>query len=347
MRRSTRILTAVWFIAILAIPGVASIFSERETIANRPVSEFPEADAEEILTGDFFENVDNFVEDRLSIRERAIETEATISFDVFSDSPNPEVYIGDDDFLFIAATFDRPCESDAEGVWIEPSTVTERIGALRFELEENNAEFFFTVVPEKAWVYPDLLPDSVENRDCADELVTDLRDELAGQTGYLDIFDLLLTEAPLTEDRLYQRTDTHWNSFGRAVAAEFIIDAIEPGLYDQDALVDLGEVDKPEGGDLAQLLGIDVFDRDVRLQTTREFITTETIEEVGAQRRWQSSTADTDAAPLIPGRTIVVTDSHLNTSASFFNQYFEDLHVIRWQDINDDNVEAAIVRPTE
>ena len=177
-----------------------------------------------------------------------------------------------------------------DSVWIEPSTVTERIGALRFELEENNAEFFFTVVPEKAWVYPDLLPDSVENRDCADELVTDLRDELAGQTGYLDIFDLLLTEAPLTEDRLYQRTDTHWNSFGRAVAAEFIIDAIEPGLYDQDALVDLGEVDKPEGGDLAQLLGIDVFDRDVRLQTTREFITTETIEEVGAQRRWQSST---------------------------------------------------------
>lgn len=339
MTKTTRILTVVWFVALLAVPGVATIFSNRETIANRPVATAPELTLDGVSNGDYFEAADSYLEDRLSIRERAIEVNAAIAYEIFDDSVSPSVYIGKDGYLFLAGTFELPCQSNDDGSWPEPTRVAEMTRGLGDALATRNADFFFTVVPEKGWAYPELLPGAVPGRECTRPLLEALRTELADEPGYLDLFTFVLDQAQASPEALYQRTDTHWNNFGRTVAAEFLIDSIAPGTYDRDALVSGDVAVKPDGGDLAALLGYGIADSDMRISTIREGVTTESVDAPGSQLEWRSVSA---GPPLVPGRTVIVTDSHLNSAANQLAPWFESVRFIRWQELRHESVPAEV-----
>ena len=340
MTKTTRILTVVWFVLLLAVPGVATIFSNRETIANRPVTTAPELTLDGVSNGEYFEAADSYLEDRLSVRERAIEANAAIAYEVFEDSASPSVYIGRDGYLFLAGTFELPCQTNDEGSWPEPNRVVEMTRRLDGALDDNGADLYFTIVPEKGWAYPELLPGAVPSMACTKPLLDDLRFAIADEPSYLDLFTFVLERAQTDPEALYQRTDTHWNNYGRTVASEFLVNAMAPGTYDREALVYADYVEKPDGGDLAQLLGYGVGDGDVRIATEREGVTTESIDAPGAQREWRSVSTSSldDTASLVPGRTVIVTDSHLNTAANQLAPWFESVRIIPWQELQHESV---------
>ncbi len=339
MTKTTRILMVVWFVGLLAVPGVATMWSTRDTIANRPVTVAPSLSLDGVLGGDYFEGLDSYLEDRLSVRDRAIEANAGLAYEVFGDSTNPGVYVGKDGYLFLAGTFELPCQDNDEGTWPAPARVADATSELREALAQRDAELFFTIVPEKGWAYPELLPGAIPGRECTAPLLDALRAELADEPGYLDLFSFVLNEARTNPEPLYQRTDTHWNNYGRTVAAEFLVDAMAPGTYDRGALVFGEVVPKPEGGDLAQLLGYDIADSDVRISTVRDGVTTQSVDAPGAQREWRSVTT---GPALVPGRTVIVTDSHLNTAANQLANWFESVRVVPWQELQNESVAGEI-----
>ncbi|MDA7979448.1 MAG: hypothetical protein MPJ50_11850 [Pirellulales bacterium] len=146
----------------------------------------------------------------------------------------------------------RPFSADELRHWVQ--TIIER----RNWLAERGIEYTVVFAPNKHTVYGEFLPSSVTR---------------IGTHSRLDqLTDALLTDTPVTfvdlraalfqaknENRLYHRTDTHWNDVGaligsRAVAAK-LVERLE-GTVALPAGSFNVSLRRTSGGDLAQMLGL-------------------------------------------------------------------------------------------
>lgn len=118
--------------------------------------------------------------------------------------------------------------------------------------------FYFIVIPNKATIYPEYLPDSVKRSGDGCRF-----DQLIGYMSEhtdLNIIDVrkALIEAKRSE-RAYHKTDTHWNEHGAFLAYVRLIDEMaddaaglsRPSMDEMEVLVEEGP-----GGDLAHMLGL-------------------------------------------------------------------------------------------
>ncbi|MGI9601046.1 MAG: alginate O-acetyltransferase AlgX-related protein [Acidimicrobiales bacterium] len=323
MTHRTRVLVCVWFAVLLVVPAVATLLVRRQTVDNRELTSFPTIDIDGLLYGDVPEGVDAYLEDRLSVRELAVEADARVAIDLFDDSPNPNVLLGDDGWLFTAAAFTMVCEPD----WPEVDDVTRQLRRLEANLGQHDASLTTMIVPEKGWAYPERLPAAVPDEECADRRLTELRDELVTTDHYFDLWSHVQTEVAASPDPLYWRTDTHWNDPGRVVILPHLIEWLEPGVFDPDAAVVAG-VNVTDGGDLAAQVGVDMPDQSPNYVIQRPRATTRTEPLVpGLVNRHITEGAD----PVIEGKTLILTDSHLYNSASLLAPWFEDVVILRWQ----------------
>lgn len=323
MSHRTRIAVCIWFALLLVVPLVATFFVRRQTVDNRAVVAFPDIDADGLLYGDVPDGIDSYLEDRLSVRELAVEADARVAIDLFDDSPNPNVLLGSDGWLFSAAAFTNVCDPE----WPAAGEVARQLRRLEATLAQRNGSLTTMIVPEKGWAYPERLPDAVPDQGCAAATLDRLRLELETTGHYFDLWSRVQAEVAASDGPLYWRTDTHWNDPGRVAILPHLIEALGPGVYDPDAAVVTG-VMHTDGGDLADQVGIDMADEAPDYVYLRPDSTTSTEPLVpGLVNRHVTEGAD----PVIEGRTLIITDSHLYNSSSLLAPWFEDVVILRWQ----------------
>jgi len=127
-------------------------------------------------------------------------------------------------------------------------------------LRERGARYIFVIAPNSQSIYPEFLPDSmqgVSQRTRTDDLIEYIR-----KTTDIEMIDLrqALLEAKKVkpEERLFMRTDTHWNDLGSFRAYEYLMQKLKVHYSSLKPLkMNQFEIVKQttQGGDLAGLLG--------------------------------------------------------------------------------------------
>jgi alginate O-acetyltransferase complex protein AlgJ len=274
-----------------------------------------------------------YFEDHFGLRARLVRWQALLRLRVLGVSASPDVIVGREGWMFYAG--DGAAEDIASAV---PFTRAE-LEAWRTTLEHtqnwmaaHGIAYVFVLAPDKHEVYPELLPPSVrrvgaETR--SDALVRYLRD-----VSTVPVLDL---RGPLSaakgRERIYHRTDTHWNDRGAFAASQALLRMLAPrlttpaqgrGAFAARAVV-------VPGLDLARMLGIadSVTEVDLRL-VPREPARARIVEPARPDARLMDARLVTEQdAPGRP-RAVVFRDSFGSALIPFLSEEFSRA-VYLWQ----------------
>ncbi len=220
-----RVLVLVALLGIGA-PGLATLAGvdrERPGGENRELAPWPHAGWDAGTLRAWPGAAARYFEDHFAFRARLVRWQAAVRLEWLGVSPSPEVLAGRDGWLFYAADGGLDDFASAEpfsqadlDVWRETLQHTSDW------LQGRGVAYLFVLAPDKHAVYPEFMPAGVRRVGAdtrTDVLVRYLRDH--STVPVLDLRPALLAAKP--HERLYHRTDTHWNDRGAFVAYQQIL----------------------------------------------------------------------------------------------------------------------------
>jgi hypothetical protein len=231
MRRIEDIALIIFFLAALALPvvGLALGFDPgRAHKENRVLAPFPPVSLKRHVLGSFPEKFRAYFEDHFGFRNMLIEWQAKVKVKWLGVSSSKRVILGKDGWLF-----QPPYDNSLE--WYRgprPLTVAELaqwqrvLKARRDWLAERGIRYIFVIAPEKHTIYPEYVPEAFRRM----QEVSRLEQLVRYMKEHSDV-EILDLRQPLMEakgrERLYHRTDSHWNEYGafigyQAIAAELM-----------------------------------------------------------------------------------------------------------------------------
>ena len=165
------------------------------------------------VNGDFGDKFENWFSKRFAYRSAVVSAFSSVREHLLSTG-NDQVTVGKDGFLFfndaLSATSSSLSMTDGE-----ISAAADALASLSRYAKERGAAFLFVCAPNKATVYPEMLPSrffSPENGDL-DRLFSALAER---GVDFVDLRDVLAAEKE--SGQLYFKRDTHWNGRGALFA---------------------------------------------------------------------------------------------------------------------------------
>ena len=227
MRTWDRLLIAA-FAILLMVPGVGLVAGigqssgqdENRELAAPPVVAFDWTSIRALPDG-----FSRYFEDHFAFRGALVRAQAAVRLLALGSTPSTDVIAGRDGWLFYAADgaiedfiVDSPLSASDLETW------RRTLQHVQGWLAAQGIRFVFVIVPDKHQVYPEMMPASVRplrSEPRLDQLITYLRDR--STVNMVDLRPALL--AAKAHERIYHRTDTHWNDRGALVAYQQIATA--------------------------------------------------------------------------------------------------------------------------
>lgn len=299
---------------------------------------------------DAFDQTTRFLTDRMPLRAQAVRANTTIWTDIFATVPRYDsrqeealpfaraieqhgrdtrarqnadlrgpatASTGSDGWLYVPEEFSFACSKKMSN-----ARLLQRWGRLVRGVRASGRQAALFVVPHKASVYPEHLPEKYPFDHCALEAKERLWRTLAKDGPALGVLELrseLLRLKADAGDRLFQRKDMHWTTLGALVLVDAALDALGDGVrLDRSEIVGRGS--ERYTGDLSIVGGRPETDTRMEYDVVRPL-----------------------SAPRVPGRTLLVCDSFAYRWLRLFKPYFEDVRYISWYE-DDRKILAAIRR---
>lgn len=305
------LLTAVLGFAVVVAPTVAYSIGVRATPnQNRATTNFDDL----YLGWNGLATLGGFIDDRLPLRAEATDFDGWIDRHVFDEEPafggkaSPRVIRGDQGWLFLYDDVNYACSGLA--------TVADDLDRLvRFAdtIAASGRPVTVAVAPNKSTVYADLLPDEFPGQGCLldySNQIWSYFDSMSSRITWVDLRTELVEARSENLEFLYLPIDSHWNTLGSTIAAKAIVESIQPGVWDDSAIVDLGVTEY--AGDLSMLLGESTIDSTAQVGVNRVGLKSEpeevrdsgNVNQIDRTRRHSG-----DGLSLIPGHTLFLVDS--------------------------------------
>ena len=177
-------------------------------------------------------------------------------------SLNPQqAYIGKEGWVFLGDSYQSGISSRRSGLTTEDQQVAEKIklGLLKWNefFKANGVDDFLIMLgPDKATIYPEYLPNWAKPADLVrtDAVLGDI-----GSSLFFDTRKALLEAKKVYENRVYYKTDTHWNNLGAWIAFDGFIKelsskSVNDGIWLKDEDVSFYQYNGRHGGDLSNFL---------------------------------------------------------------------------------------------
>ena len=327
MYRWDRILIAL-FLLVIAIPGTGLLLGiEDHGVAgeNRVLAPAPTIRGDRASLWTLPDAFTRYVEDRFPLRSWLVRTQAELRFRVLGVSPSPDVVAGRDGWYFYTGdgaiedyTSAEPMTAGDLEVW------RQTLQDIQDWLAARGIAYVFVIAPDKHAIYPEMMPPSIRQlrrESHTDELVRYLRER--STVNVLDLRPALL-EAKHGE-RIYQRTDTHWNDRGAHVAYQQIVAALGPAIptaaLPRAAFNDVAR--RVPGLDLGAMMGLEhlIVEEDLAL-TPRQPRRARVVEPErpnphGIEARLATEIDD----PRLP-RAVIFRDSFASSLIPFLSEHF-------------------------
>ncbi len=254
------ILIAV-FALMLAIPAVRMLttpFETYSTAEKRKLAVIPEIRFNSKLLNEFPRKFENFFNDHFGHRKAFLRFYNYTKVVWFKQSPNKTFLVGKDDWLFlgmpdVVKDFRgmTKLSNEQKNSWADRLMQKERF------FRQKGVQYLFVVEPDKKTIYPEYYPDHINQLHSFSkryQLTTHLPKETASY--FLDLTEPLLKAK--NYERLYFKTDSHWNDVGAFVAYQSIIKKInqwypEISIIQRSNLV-IREVESIGGGNAEGLM---------------------------------------------------------------------------------------------
>ncbi len=301
-------LALILFFALLLIaPHIVELWEdgsnpasvEKRKMASRP-------DSSLILKSfpDYTALFEKYYNDSFGLREQLIRWNNRLRLMLFAESPIPGVRLGREGWLFYANEW---ALEEYENVIPYKPQELRKIREITEErlrwLDRRGIKLFILVAPGKATIYSEYLPSAIHRMGSQSRL-DQLADYLHSDPGieFIDPRDALFTAKPA--QRLYHRTDTHWNDYGALIGYVTLMERIThyfPAV--RKPSVDDFTVSKAEGegGDLARMLSLDDVIKEKRITVAPKF----TPRAVDGSRPYPDPVDTT----VYPGREMVVKET--------------------------------------
>jgi alginate O-acetyltransferase complex protein AlgJ len=201
-----------------------------------------------------------YYRDQFGFRANLIRWHALLLYRTLHQSPSGDVLIGRDDWLWYADDYSledyhsrQPFKREELELWRR--TLEER----QTWLAKRGIRFLLVLACDKYMIYPEYLPTGMQRPAIpyrVDELAGFLRDH--SSIPVVALHEPLL--AAKAGDRLYQRTDSHWNDHGAYVGYREIMNRLHD-WFPTVAPLPLSSFEPrtvtTEGWDLARMMGLD------------------------------------------------------------------------------------------
>jgi len=331
------------FVAAVTLPlaaTVAGIGRADATEENRQLAPWPGLPYDRVRLAVWPDAFTRYYTDHFAFRSTLVRWQARARVQALQSSPTPDVLLGRNGWLFYGT--DGAIEDFTASDPFAPEELEHWCATLRHTqdwLERQGRTFLFVVTPDKHLVYPDHMPPGVRRlgrQTRAAQLVRHLREHSTVRA--LDLTDPLRTAG--AAERLYHRTDTHWNDVGAFTAYREIMARLpRPDLAPAPtrADFDLRRAWTP-GRDLARMLGLGAVLREdaVWLEPHRPR-TARVVEPVQADRDLMYARVVTERPGTWP-RAVIFRDSFASALIPHLSEHFSRA-VYLWQN----DVDPALV----
>ncbi len=197
-------------IFILAILGLAVYHVVTPDLAysageKRALEQMPELSLDSVTSGRFMERAEDYLQDQFPLRAQAMTLKTGTQLLLGKRESQGVYYSGDDRLM---ERFDG----------MDPENYAETVAAVKSFAERNpGPEYYFLMVPNAVWRYPELLPAGAETEDQG-AFIDTFFTEIGGVMTPVDVRKEFRAYNP-SED-LYYRTDHHWTTDGAYLAAQ-------------------------------------------------------------------------------------------------------------------------------
>jgi alginate O-acetyltransferase complex protein AlgJ len=210
------------------------------------------------FTTEFRSSYTRYFNDHFGFRSLLVRANFIFRYVSLGISPSNQVIFGKDGWLFYTGEGEI---EDFRGITKYDAKTLEKwaktLEMKRIWLEERGIRYLFVVPPNKSSIYGEFLPDPynrVRESNALDELFEYLKKHT--RVKVVDFRQALL--AAKSKERVYHRTNTHWNEYGAFIAYRQIMKPVVqwfPSLRIQTIDDYLIEKKIGGGGDLADLIG--------------------------------------------------------------------------------------------
>lgn len=336
MRRLSNALLVACVLSAISLPlgiNIAGMDGADAAAENRTLAEWPALDGSIESIGRFGNRFGHWFEDHFGLRGRLIRWYGITRYFWMGVSPTQTVTIGRDGWLFY--TEDGGLEDYVNEHLLSAEELSEwrtMITRAAAWCQARGITYLFTIAPDKYAIYPEYFPTTIKkltNVSRADQIVAATAD-----TGVvLDLRQALL--AGRDAERLFHRTDTHWNPRGAFLAYQAIIETLRvrlPGIPPAKTRADFDDnVRTVDGMDLAGMIGLKrlLKEEDLRLlpKVPRTYV-------VRVPEGGYATGGDPVIITEIPGsslpRAVILRDSFTSSLAPLLSEHFSRA-VYLWQ----------------
>ncbi len=339
----------VVFLLMLVVPPLGTVLGlQRATPEeeNRPLASFPALQMTWASWRAFPDAFTRYFEDNFAFRPALVRWQAAARVKALDVSPSTSVVKGRDGWWFYAD--DGAMQDYAE---VRPFTGPQ-LQEWRHALQDTSdwlaargIAYLFVLAPDKHQVYPEYMPAAI--RPAAQSRMDQLVDHLARHST-VRVLDLrpALGRAKAGE-RIYHRTDTHWNDLGAFVAYTEIIASLSqarPDLRPMPAAMFSTHHARSGGLDLARMMRLtSVLEEDEVTLEWRRPRQASIVEPLHPNPHGiDARIVTTTPAPNLP-RAVVFRDSFASAVIPFLAEHFSRALYL-WQH-NVDPVVVASERP--
>jgi len=242
------------------MPTLAIVFPVIPDIAsteNQAMKVFPEFNKDSI--NNWPNEFDTYYSDNFTLRNQLLELNSKIRYHWFNIPPySGKAFIGRQGWMY--AIKDEMDHYLGKNIF-DRNTLKRFVEIINYRkhiLDSINCKYYIVIIPIKATVYPEFLPLSKRNPGqptLTDQLMDAL--SISSNIKVIDLSDDLMKQK--SNQRLFHKTDNHWNEYGGYVAYRAIMESIAIDFPDMQPL-DISNFDiksiETDAKRLADMMGI-------------------------------------------------------------------------------------------
>ena len=330
MKRAESILICLLFAGLLLAPALAWLSGMRASeFENRTLAELPAFAPASLASSSYYSELSSWMEDHLSLRHQAVHLNARIALEILDDSPDPQVWLGRGQWLFLDDGLRMACSGDAPADALLSAVA--RVGQM---LHESGRELRWMIVPNKIALYPEYATGRVlRAATCGEARRADLFATMQRRTpaGFINLHAAFGAAKQRYDHPLYFADDSHITEFGSGLLLQQLVVSLQPGIWDSRSMRQGRNTQR--SGDLARML---VARGSIEVETwavirpgvgpgpttTRELAT-------GVNRR-EFTTTGPDSM-LITQPAFILHDSQFNTAMAMTRTCFARSTFIPWK----------------
>jgi len=213
-------------LTILNTVNEQGIYSKEE---KRKLAAMPSFDFDAAFLRAFPKKFEAFLNDRFAFRKDLVKGASLVKY-AFGVSNSKEVLIGKNNWLYYTDSSDMATLRHTP--LFAPEEVAEWarvLEARRIWLAKHGIKFLVVIAPSKFSVYPEFVPEAytpLNKTSRREQLISLLKKKTS--VPYIDLLDTMIKAR--SNDQVYYKTDTHWNTIGGLVATNKILSTIKPWL---------------------------------------------------------------------------------------------------------------------